>query len=150
MLGGLWMVRIGINRALWLFGAVQVVSILGFAWLAYVHQPDRVLLAFVIAFEALGVGLGTVAFTAYIARATDPRYTATQFALFTSLAVVPRALVNASTGWIVEQTGWFHFFLLCTVLALPGMALLLRVAPWRERPAADQPAPPTSPGRGAR
>ena len=150
VLGGLWMVKIGINRALWLFGAVQVVSILGFAWLAYVHQPDRVLLAFVIAFEALGVGLGTVAFTAYIARATDPRYTATQFALFTSLAVVPRALVNASTGWIVEQTGWFHFFLLCTVLALPGMALLLRVAPWRERPAAGQPAPPTSPGRGAR
>jgi PAT family beta-lactamase induction signal transducer AmpG len=149
VLGGLWMVRIGINRALWLFGAVQVVSILGFAWLAHVHQPDRVLLAFVIAFEALGVGLGTVAFTAYIARATDPRYTATQFALFTSLAVVPRALVNASTGWIVEQTGWFDFFLLCAVLALPGMALLLRVAPWRERPVANQPAPPTSPGRGA-
>jgi len=95
LLGGLWMVRIGINRALWVFGAVQVVAILGFAWLAYVHRPDRVLLAVVIAFEALGVGLGTVAFTAYIARATDPRYTATQFALFTSLAVVPRALVNA-------------------------------------------------------
>jgi PAT family beta-lactamase induction signal transducer AmpG len=134
LLGGLWMVRIGINRALWLFGIVQVVSILGFAWLAYVHQPDRALLAAVIAFEALGVGLGTVAFTAYIARATDPRYTATQFALFTSLAAVPRTLVNASTGWIVERTGWFDFFLLCTVLALPGMALLLRVAPWRESP----------------
>ena len=150
VLGGLWMVKIGINRALWLFGAVQLVSILGFAWLAHVHQPDRVLLAFVIAFEALGVGLGTVAFTAYIARATDPRYTATQFALFTSLAVVPRALVNASTGWIVEQTGWFDFFLLCAVLALPGMALLLRVAPWRERPAGGQPAAATPPGRGAR
>src|SRR3954452_3760645 len=145
------MVRIGINRALWLFGAVQVVSILGFAWLAYVHQPDRVLLAFVIAFEALGVGLGTVAFTAYIARATDPRYTATQFALFTSLAVVPRALVNASTGWIVEQTGWLDFFLLCAVLALPGMALLFAVAPWREPSAAGAPAAAAStPGRGAR
>ena len=133
ILGGLWMVRIGINKALWLFGIVQVVSILGFAYLAHVHQPDRMLLAAVIAFEALGVGLGTVAFTAYIARATDPRYTATQFALFTSLAVVPRVLVNATTGWIVEKIGWFDFFLLCTVLALPGMALLLRVAPWRER-----------------
>jgi len=86
----------------------------------------------VIAFEALGVGLGTAAFTAFIARATDPRYTATQFALFTSLASVPRAVVNATTGWIVEQTGWFTFFLLCTALALPGMALLLRVAPWNE------------------
>jgi PAT family beta-lactamase induction signal transducer AmpG len=130
MLGGLWMLRIGINRALWLFGAVQVVSILGFAWLAYEGRADKTLLALVIAFEALGVGLGTAAFIAFIARATDPRYTATQFALFTSLAAVPRTLFNASTGWIVDQTGWFPFFLLCTVLALPGMALLLRVAPW--------------------
>ena len=133
LLGGLWMVKIGINRGLWLFGAVQLVSILGFAWLAYVHRPEPLLLAGVIAFEALGVGLGTAAFTAYIARATDPRYTATQFALFTSLAVVPRTLVSATTGWIVERIGWFDFFLLCTALALPGMALLLRVAPWRER-----------------
>jgi PAT family beta-lactamase induction signal transducer AmpG len=137
LLGGLWMLKIGINRGLWLFGIVQVVSILGFAWLAYVHEPDRLLLAVVIAFEALGVGLGTAAFTAFIARATDPRYTATQFALFTSLASVPRSVVNATTGWIVEQTGWFAFFLLCTALALPGMALLLRVAPWRERPPAS-------------
>jgi PAT family beta-lactamase induction signal transducer AmpG len=130
LLGGLWMVKIGINRALWLFGVVQVVSILGFAWLAYVNQPDRMLLAVVIGVEALGVGLGTAAFTAYIARATDPRYTATQYALFTSLAAVPRTVINASTGWIVEQMGWLDFYLLCTLLALPGMALLLRVAPW--------------------
>src|SRR5215813_11137369 len=133
LLGGIWMLKIGINRGLWLFGVVQVVSILGFAWLAYVHQPDRVALAFVIAFEALGVGLGTAAFTAFIARATDPRYTATQFALFTSLAAVPRTIVNATTGWVVEATGWFDFYLLCALLALPGMALLLRVAPWGER-----------------
>jgi PAT family beta-lactamase induction signal transducer AmpG len=137
LLGGLWMLKIGINRGLWLFGIVQVVSILGFAGLAYAHEPDRVRLAVVIAFEALGVGLGTAAFTAFIARTTDPRYTATQFALFTSLASVPRSVVNATTGWIVEQTGWFTFFLLCTALALPGMALLLRVAPWRERPPAS-------------
>jgi len=132
MLGGLWMVKIGINRGLWLFGAVQLFSILGFALLAWVHQPDRLLLAFVIAFEALGVGLGTAAFVAFIARATDPRYTATQFALFTSLAAVPRTVVNASTGWIVAETGWLNFFLLCTLFALPGMALLLRVAPWHD------------------
>ncbi len=130
LLGGLWMVRIGINRALWLFGVVQVVSILGYAWLAAAQRPDLWMLGWVIGFEALGVGLGTAAFTAYIARTTDPRYTATQFALFTSLAAVPRTIINASTGWIVENTGWFAFFLLCTALALPGMALLLRVAPW--------------------
>ncbi len=130
MLGGLWMVKIGINRGLWIFGVVQLVSILGFAWLAWENRADRLLLAAVIGFEALGVGLGTAAFVAYIARATDPRYTATQFALFTSLAALPRTAVNATTGWIVDATGWFAFFLVCAALALPGMALLLRVAPW--------------------
>jgi len=140
LVGGIWMLKIGINRGLWLFGLIQVVSILGFAWLAYLNEPDRVMLALIIAFEALGVGLGAAAFVAFIARATDPRYTATQFALFTGLASVPSTLVNATTGWIVEQTGWFTFFLLCTALALPGMALLLRVAPWNER------APTSKPG----
>jgi PAT family beta-lactamase induction signal transducer AmpG len=140
MLGGLWMVRIGINKGLWLFGVVQVVSILGFAWLSTLRQPDLLSLGVVIAFEALGVGLGTVAYVAYIARATNPRFTATQFALFTSLAAVPRTVVNATTGWIVAQTGWFNFFLLCTLLALPGMALLLRVAPWNDR-AIEPPRP---------
>ena len=80
-----------------------------------------------------GVGLGTAAFAAFVARTTNPRYTATQFALFTSLAAVPRTFINATTGWIVEQTGWFNFFLLCTVLAIPGFILLWHVAPWNEK-----------------
>ena len=131
LLGGVWMIRLGINRALWLFGVVQVVSILGFAWLARVGY-DPLLLAGVISFEALGVGLGTTAFVAFIARATHPLYTATQFALFTSLAAVPRTFANAATGYLVEGLGWFGFFLLCTLLALPGMVLLMKVAPWSE------------------
>jgi len=129
LLGGIWMVRIGINRGLWIFGVVQAVAILGFAWLAQVGA-DPLVLALVIGFEAFGVGVGTAAFVAYIATATDPRYTATQFALFTSLAAVPRTFINSSVGYIVDQTGWFNFFLICFLLALPGMALLLKVAPW--------------------
>jgi PAT family beta-lactamase induction signal transducer AmpG len=138
LLGGIWMVRLGISRALWLFGAVQLLSILGFAWLAWLGPRHAVTaehlgqLALVIGVEALGVGLGTAAFVAFIARTTHPAYTATQFALFTSLMAVPRTFVNATTGWLVERMGWFDFFLLCSVLALPGMALLLRVAPWNE------------------
>ncbi len=137
-LGGLWMVRIGINRALWLFGFVQVFSIFGFAALALqgkqaiIGVDQYVWLAVVISFESLGVGLGTAAFVAYIARATHPAYTATQFALFTSLAAVPRTFVNASAGWMVSQVGWFNFYLICAALAVPGMLLLLRVAPWNE------------------
>jgi len=136
--GGLWMARLGINRALWLFGAVQLLSIFGFAWLAWlgpqsaIEAPQLIDLAVVIGLEALGVGLGTVAFVAYIARATHPAYTATQFALFTSLAAVPRSFINAASGWMVEQLGWFAFFMLCAALAVPGMLLLQKVAPWRE------------------
>ena len=132
LLGGLWMVKLGINRALWLFGVAQAVQF----WDSRPCRScraDRVALACVIGCEALGVGLGTAAFTAFMARTTNPRYTATQFALFTSLAAVPRTLINATTGWIVEQTGWFDFFLLCTVLAVPGMVLLWWVAPWNEK-----------------
>ena len=138
MLGGLWMLKIGINKALWLFGVVQVLSIFGFAWLAYVgyHSEiavlERAQLAFVIGLEALGVGLGTVAFVAFIARSTHPAYTATQFALFTSLMAIPRTFANAATGWLVDSMGWTVFFLLCAALAVPGMVLLLKVAPWNE------------------
>lgn len=138
LLGGIWMIKIGINRALWLFGVVQLVAIFGFAWLASVGHHDvitgieRAQLAIVISLEAFGVGVGTAAFVAFIARTTHPAYTATQFALFTSLMAVPRTFANAATGWLVEMMGWTGFFLLCALLALPGMLLLLKVAPWNE------------------
>ncbi len=130
LFGGLLMLRIGINRALWLFGVVQVVSILGFAVLAEAG-PVLWLLAIVLCFEYLGVGLGTAAFVAFIARETSKTYAATQIALFTAITAIPRTVVNASTGFIVEVVGWTDFFLLCAVIALPGMALLFWVAPWR-------------------
>ena len=135
LLGGIWMVKLGINRALWLFGVVQLVSIFGFAWLAWqgpapVDAQRLAVLAVVIGFEALGVGLGTAAFVAFIARSTNQAYTATQFALFTSLAAVPRTFANAATGWLVETMGWLNFFWLCAALAVPGMLLLFKVAPW--------------------
>lgn len=156
LLGGLWMLKIGINRALWLFGVVQLASIFGFAWLAWLGPQTQIgatqlsALALVIGFEALGVGLGAAAFVAYIARNTHPLYTATQLALFTSLAAVPRTVVNASTGWLVERLGWFDFYLLCALLGVPGMLLLFKVAPWhgeeQSKPASpNAPAGPTSP-----
>jgi len=93
LVGGLIMIKIGINRALWLFGVVQVVSILGFAILAN-NGPVLWMLAAVISFEYLGVGMGTAAFTAFIARETSKTYAATQFALFTALAALPRTFAN--------------------------------------------------------
>jgi len=123
---------------LWLFGIVQVVSIFGFAWLASqghfssIGATELTQLGLVIGLEAFGVGVGTAAFVAFIARTTHPAYTATQFALFTSLAAVPRTFMNAAAGWMVEGIGWMMFFLLCALLAIPGMLLLLKVAPWNE------------------
>jgi MFS transporter, PAT family, beta-lactamase induction signal transducer AmpG len=129
LLGGIWMIKLGINRALWLFGSVQMLAILGFAWLATLGH-NLPILALVIGIEALGVGLGTAAFVAFIAQTTHPLYTATQFALFTSLAAVPRTFANAATGYLVEWLGWEAFFLLCFIIAIPGMLLLFKVAPW--------------------
>lgn len=135
ILGGIWMVKLGINRALWLFGLVQIFSILGFAWLATQgHAASKGDLALVVGLEALGVGLGTVAFVAFIARCSNPLYTATQLALFTSLAALPRTVVSAGTGFLVDYLGWPAFFVLCYALAIPGMLLLMRVAPWQEMP----------------
>ena len=137
--GGIMMLKLGINRALWAFGVVQVLSILGFAVLAEVGANPWVL-GTVVALEYLGVGLGTAAFVAFIARTTSPVFAATQFALFTALTAVPRTLANAITGLIVEQVGWTSFFLLCSVVAIPGMLLLFKVAPWNAPFAAYAPA----------
>lgn len=136
ILGGIWMLKLGINKALWLFGVVQVVTILGFVWLAgfgrfdTITLTEQMMLAGVIGAEAVGVGLGTAAFVSYMARETNPTFTATQLALFTSLSAVPRTFINATTGYLIEWLGYVHFFWLCFILALPGMFLLLKVAPW--------------------
>jgi len=84
----------------------------------------------VIGFEYLGVGLGAAAFIAFIARTTSRLHSATQFALFTALTAVPRTVANAGTGYLVEAVGWEQFFYICALLALPGMLLLFKVAPW--------------------
>jgi len=131
LVGGVMMIKLGINRALWIFGVVQIVSILGFALLSVVGANPW-MLGVTVSLEYLGVGLGTAAFTAYIAKNTNPVFAATQFALFTALTSVPRTLANAVTGVIVEHTGWTIFFFLCTALAIPGMLLLFKVAPWNE------------------
>lgn len=132
MLGGVLMLKIGINRALWLFGFVQLITILGFAALAEIGHSVPAL-AIIIALEYLGVGLGTAAFVAFIAKSTSPLYAATQFALLTAFAALPRTIASASSGYLVEALGWTHFFLLCTVLAIPGMLMLFWVAPWRDK-----------------
>ena len=129
-LGGIWMIKIGINKALWIFGFLQLVTIIPFIVLSMVGH-NLILLGITVGLESFAMGLGTTALIAFISKQTDPRYTATQFALFTSLASIPRSITNASTGFIVESLGWTNFFYLCFMLAIPGMLLLLKVAPYK-------------------
>ncbi len=129
IIGGLIIVKIGINRGLWLFGVVQVVTIFGFVWLS-LNPGNPWILGIVIAAEYLGVGLGTAASVAFIARETSRTAVATQLALLTALASLPRVLASSTSGLIVDTLGWTDFFYLCALLAIPGMVLLRWVAPF--------------------
>jgi len=132
ILGGIIMLKMSINKALWMFGFVQMFTILGYVWLSTVGNNASVLFI-VVSGEYLGVGLGAIALTAYMARETSKSFTATQFALFSSFIAVPRIFANASTGFIIEAVGYTQFFIICTLLAIPGMLLLFKVAPWNEK-----------------
>ena len=132
LIGGAIMLRIGINKALWYFGLVQLLSILGFAYLSRIGHHEMTLF-FVVSFEYLGVGLGTAAFVAFIAQKTNPLYAATQIALLTSIMGLTRSIANATTGFLIEILGYEIFFYLCTILALPGMFLLVLVAPFQNQ-----------------
>ncbi|MGV3059754.1 AmpG family muropeptide MFS transporter [[Pasteurella] aerogenes] len=139
IVGGIIMLKIGINRALWLFGFVQIITILGFAWFAKLGPFEQVdtfalfALTLVVAAEYIGIGLGTSAFVAFMARETNPLYTATQLALFTSLSALPRATLNTQSGALIQYFGYYDYFWFCFWLAVPGMLCLFWVAPWREK-----------------
>jgi len=130
--GGVLMLRIGINRCLWVFGVLQALSTAGFAFLAVAGNSITALSA-VIAFENLSGGMGTAAYAAFMASITNKRFTATQYALLSSLMGIPRVLASAPTGFMAKYFGWVPFFLLCTLLAIPGLILLSRFAPWNKR-----------------
>jgi len=129
LIGGVIMIRMGINRSLWVFGVLQAVSTACFAVLARVGHSVP-LLSGVIAFENLSSGMGTAAYAAFMASITNKKFTATQYALLTSLMGVPRVMASAPTGFLAESVGWEGFFIVCTVIAVPGMLLLFKFAPW--------------------
>ncbi len=132
LIGGVWMLRFGINRALWIFGVLQAVSTAGFAILAMIGYSLPGLAA-VIAFENLSGGMGTAAYVAFMASMTNKKFTATQYALLSSLMGIPRVMAAAPTGFMVESIGWISFFTFCALIAIPGLMLLNRFAPWRQK-----------------
>jgi MFS transporter, PAT family, beta-lactamase induction signal transducer AmpG len=129
-LGGILMIRLGINKSLWIFGALQALSTAGFAVLAQIGHSIP-MLAFVIGFENLTSGMGTAAYAAFMASITNKKFTATQYALLTSLMGIPRVVASSGTGFLAETMGWTGFFAFCTLIAIPGMLILLKFATWR-------------------
>jgi PAT family beta-lactamase induction signal transducer AmpG len=133
LIGGVLMIRLGINRSLWIFGFLQAVSTACFAVLAHVGHSVPTL-SWVIGFENFSSGMGTAAYAAFMASITNKKFTATQYALLTSLMGVPRVMASAPTGFLAKNLGWEAFFISCTLIAIPGMLLLLKFAPWMSKP----------------
>ena len=127
-LGGVLMLRLGLFRSLLSFGVLQMISTFGFSLLDF-YGKNLSLLTGVIFFENLAAGMGTAAYIAYMASMTNKKYTATQYALLTSFMALPMSVLAAPTGYLVEALGWFYFFLFCTLIALPGLLMMLKLGP---------------------
>lgn len=128
LIGGVLMLRLGINRSLWVFGFLQGISTAGFALLAKIGHSVPAL-AGVIAFENLSAGMGTAAYVAFMGSITNRKFTATQYALLSSLMGIPRVLASAPTGYLAKHLGWAPFFVMCTLIAVPGMLLIPKLVP---------------------
>lgn len=122
-LGGIWMRRLNLFRALLIFGIIQTITNLPFMFLAIIGK-NYPLLIFTVFSENLGSGLGSVAFLSFIMALCDHRYTATQFALFTALAAVGRVYIGPVAGIMVQHLGWVQFYFWAFLVGFPGIMLL--------------------------
>jgi len=126
LVGGAWLARLGLYRALLLFGMLQGVSTLTFSILAWAGK-SYTLMVIAVGFENLAGGMGTAAFVALLMGLCDPRYTATQFALLSALAALGRVYVGPAAGFVVDAVGWGNFFVITSITALPGLILLVKL-----------------------
>lgn len=137
--GGALMPKLGMKRALWLFGIAQGVATLAFLALSVVGK-DYALMVFAICADNFFSGMGTAAYAAFLMSLCNPKFTATQFALLSSLMALTRTVAGAPTGWLAQNLGWPMYFVVCTVAMLPGLLLLTRFDRWKG-PEVDAPAP---------
>jgi PAT family beta-lactamase induction signal transducer AmpG len=131
--GGALLSRLGINRSLWVFGGLQALSNFAYFILAQLG-PDYPFMVLAINIENFCAGLGTAAFVAFLMSLCNRRFSATQFALLSSLMAISRDILVAPAGEIAKVTGWSWFFLLTIIAGLPGLFLLPWFAPWHPQP----------------
>jgi PAT family beta-lactamase induction signal transducer AmpG len=137
LVGGVVLSRIGINRSLWVFGGLQALSNLAYFILAQPQfSQNYQLLVLTINIENFCGGLGTAAFVAFLMSLCNQRFSATQYALLSSLMAVSRDILAAPAGSIAKSTGWPTFFLITIIAAVPGLLLLPVFAPWNPQPIA--------------
>ena len=128
LLGGILTTTMGLGHSLWLFGFLQIFSNIGYILLAR-SDTDRLLMYGAMAFENAAKGLGTGAFMVLLLRMTQKRFSATQYALFSSLFALPRIVSGPISGFTVDAFGWEVFFWGTFVAGIPGLLLLQRFAP---------------------
>ena len=138
LVGGALMSKIGINRSLWIFGGLQAVSNLTYFIQATLGRDYRFMIV-TINVENFCAGLGTAAFVAFLMSLCNQRFSATQYALLSSLMAVSRDILVAPAGRLVEITSWPMFFLISIAAALPGLLLLPAFAPWNQTFAMPRP-----------
>ncbi len=135
LVGGAVLSKIGINRSLWVFGGFQAISNLAYFSLALVGKSYP-LMVLTVNIENFSAGLGTAAFLGFLMSLCNPRFSATQYALLSSLVAISREVFASPGGAIAQSTGWPLFFFLTFLVALPGLFLLPIFAPWNPRPTA--------------
>ena len=135
--GGALIYRLGYYIPMLMFGALQALSTLSFIILTKTGA-NITALSGVVFFEDFSGGMGTAALVAFMSTMTNRRFTATQYALFASLASFGRTFFSGFSGNLIEAMGYAMFFLLCTILAVPGLLLLIKVWKLNQREIADR------------
>ena len=124
LLGGWLLAKVGIMRGLVVCGVLMGASNLIFVVQAWAGH-NMGMLAVTVAVENITTGMGTTAFVAYLSSLCNVAYTATQYALLTSLMGLSRTVMSSGAGWLADQVSWITFFVLTTLAAVPGLILLL-------------------------
>jgi PAT family beta-lactamase induction signal transducer AmpG len=123
LLGGIWMIKLGLRRAMFSFAIVQALTNLGYLLLAAVGKSYAVMLG-AVALDALASGMGNIASTALMMAVCDKRFSAFQYALLSVIALLPRYSLGYPAGWIADHGGWAAYYWTSFALALPGIVLV--------------------------